>query len=61
MATFVAAPQRVLSPREPVAFSRKYIDKTYENSINVQVFRLRHIFDAKDKGVEIVATQRGSG
>ena len=61
LATFVAAPQRVLSRGELVAFSRKYIDKDYENSINALVFRLRQIFDAKDKGVEIIETRRGSG
>ena len=61
LATFVAAPQRVLSRGELVAFSRKYIDKDYENSINALVFRLRQIFDAKDKGVEIIETQRSRG
>ena len=50
--------QRVVNPPDMM---RRYIDKSYENSINVQVFRLRQIFDTKDKGVEIIETQRGSG
>ena len=61
LATFVAAPQRVLSRGELVAFSRKFIDEAYENSINAQVYRLRQIFDAKDKGIEIIETRWGSG
>jgi DNA-binding response OmpR family regulator len=66
LVTFVAAPQRVLSRGELVAFSRKYIDKDYETSINALVFRLRQKLaaqklDAKDKGAEIIETRYGSG
>ena len=61
LATFVAAPQRVLSRGELVAFSRKFIDEAYENSINAQVYKLQQIFDAKDTGIEIIETRWGSG
>lgn len=61
LAALVAAPQRVLSRSELLAFSRKYGDEVHERSIDNQIYKLRHKLEEDSKDPRLIKTQRGVG
>jgi DNA-binding response OmpR family regulator len=61
LAAFVAAPQRVLSRSELLAFSRKYGDEVGERSVDNQIFKLRQKIEEGRKDARLIKTQRGVG
>ena len=61
LASFLAAPQRVLSRDQLLGLSRLHNDEVYDRSVDVQVGRLRKKIQPSKASPEIIRTERGAG
>jgi len=61
LVAFLSAPQSVLSRDQLLESSRLHNDEVYDRAIDVQVGRLRKMFEANGATSEIIRTERGAG
>ena len=61
LVAFLASPQRVLSRDQLLDLSRLRNGEVYDRSIDVQVGRLRKIFETHGTTDEVIRTERGAG
>ena len=61
LASFLAAPQRVLSRDQLLGLSRLHNDEVYDRSVDVQVGRLRKKIQPSKASPEVIRTERGAG
>lgn len=61
LASFLAAPHRVLSRDQLLGLSRLHNDEVYDRSVDVQVGRLRKKIQPRADSAELIRTERGAG